>query len=192
MFYENLKKHKIILASRSPRRQYLFKEIGIDFEVRIKKDSDESYPPDLKSEQIVLYLAKHKSDVYKIISNELLITADTIVWLDDKVINKPTGPNDAINMLKSLSGKKHEVYTGVCLRSLQKTITFFERTDVYFKSLTEEEIQYYINNFKPFDKAGAYGIQEWIGYIGIEKIEGSYFNVMGLPIQMLYKELSRF
>lgn len=190
---KDFKKHNLILASKSPRRQYLMKELGLDFEVNTK-DVDESFPENLKAQEIPLYLCQKKADAFdeELTDNTIVITADTIVWIDNQVLNKPENFNDAVRMLKILSGKKHEVYTGVCLRSKHKTKTFYALTNVYFKELAQEEIEYYINNFNPYDKAGAYGAQEWIGYIAVEKIEGSYFNVMGLPVRELYEELLKF
>ncbi|MES2286349.1 MAG: Maf-like protein [Bacteroidota bacterium] len=190
---KDLKKHNLILASKSPRRQYLMKELGLDFEVHTK-DVDESFPENLKAQEIPLYLCQKKADAFdeELTDNTVVITADTIVWIDNQVLNKPENFDDAVRMLKLLSGKKHEVYTGVCLRSKHKTKTFYALTNVYFKELSQEEIEYYINNFNPYDKAGAYGAQEWIGYIAVEKIEGSYFNVMGLPVRELYEELLKF
>ena len=190
---KDLKKHNLILASKSPRRQYLMKELGLDFEVHTK-EVDESFPENLKAQEIPLYLCQKKADAFdqELTDNTIVITADTIVWIDNQVLNKPENFDDAVRMLKLLSGKKHEVYTGVCLKSKHKTKTFYALTNVYFKELSQEEIEYYINNFNPYDKAGAYGAQEWIGYIAVEKIEGSYFNVMGLPVRELYEELLEF
>lgn len=190
---KDLKKYNLILASKSPRRQYLMKELGLDFDVHTK-EVDESFPENLKAQEIPLYLCQKKADAFdeELTDNNIVITADTIVWIDNQVLNKPENFNDAVRMLKLLSGKKHEVYTGVCLKSKHKTKTFYALTNVYFKELSQEEIEYYINNFNPYDKAGAYGAQEWIGYIAVEKIEGSYFNVMGLPVRELYEELLKF
>ena len=186
-------KKDIILASKSPRRQQLLKDLGLTFTI-ITKEVDEVYPPELKKEEVALFLSKLKADAFKpeILENQLVITSDTIVCLEDKIIGKPKDRDDAFNMLSDLSGKMHEVITAVTVTSLEKQISFFVVTEVYFKSLTNFEIDYYITNYKPFDKAGSYGIQEWIGYIGIEKIVGSYFNVMGLPVKELYDELERF
>jgi len=193
MFIPNIDDYKIILASQSPRRHYLLKEIGLEFEIKLKQFVDESYPDYLKKEEIPLYIAGKKAEIYgKLEDNEILITADTIVWLKDKVLQKPIDQDDAIKILRELSGNCHQVYTGVCIKSNYKEVLFSACTDVYFKKLTYAEIDYYINHFQPFDKAGAYGIQEWIGYIGVEKINGSFFNVMGLPIQKLYTELDDF
>jgi septum formation protein len=194
MINEIFKGYRIILASKSPRRQYLLKELGIDFEIIADSDIDEKYPPELPREEIPVYLAKMKADAAmpSIPDKTLLITADTIVWFKGKVINKPAGYDEALKMLEELSGEMHEVLTGVCLSTNQKRHTFHTSTLVYFASLSKEEISYYVGQYRPYDKAGAYGIQEWIGYIGIERIEGSYFNVMGLPVQELYREIIKF
>lgn len=194
MVLENLKGKRILLASKSPRRQYLLKELGIDFEVVDNFQDDESYPEELPIEEIPVFLAKKKADNYNELLDDdcILITADTIVWCNNRVMNKPGSYDEAYQMLYSLSDNKHTVITGVCLRSAEKETTFIATTDVFFTKLSDGEIEYYLMKFKPFDKAGAYGIQEWIGYIGIEKIEGSYFNVMGLPVQKVYTELKKF
>ncbi|MBE9511614.1 MAG: septum formation protein Maf [Bacteroidetes bacterium] len=191
---ENLKGKRILLASKSPRRHYLLKELGIEFEVVDNYQDDELYPEELPIEEIPVFLAKKKADKYKKLldKNCILITADTIVWCNNRVMNKPDNYDEAYQMLYCLSDNKHTVITGVCLRSAEKETAFIATTDVYFTKLSDKEIEYYLRKFKPFDKAGAYGIQEWIGYIGIEKINGSYFNVMGLPIQKVYKELKKF
>ncbi|NQX97323.1 MAG: septum formation protein Maf [Flavobacteriales bacterium] len=183
----------IILASKSPRRQNLLKELGFDFEIKTK-EIEEIYPPELKKEKVAVFLSELKASAFveEIKENDLVITSDTIVCLQDEIIGKPTGREDAIKMLEKLSGNKHEVITAVTLLSKEKTHTFYEVTEVYFKPLTLDEIEYYIDKYKPFDKAGSYGIQEWIGYIGIEKINGSYFNVMGLPVKRVYDELLKF
>lgn len=193
MLQELLKHKKIILASKSPRRQQLLKELGVSFEIRTK-DTDENFPAELKQEQIPLYLCEHKANAFKneIAENEILITADTIVWIEDTVLNKPENHSEAISMLKLLSGKTHEVITGVCIRSVDQSHAFFVTTKVHFKNLQPEEIKYYIDTYQPYDKAGAYGIQEWIGYIGIEKIEGSYFNVVGFPVKEVYDCLVKY
>lgn len=190
---EDLNKFKLILASKSPRRQYLLKELGLNFEVHTK-DVDESFPDNLKAEEIPLYLCNKKADAFdeELTDETIVITADTIVWVEGQVLNKPENFDDAVRMLKLLSGKKHEVYTGVCLKSKYKTKSFYALTSVYFKELSQAEIEYYVNNYNPYDKAGAYGAQEWIGYIAVEKIEGTYFNVMGLPVREFYEELLKF
>lgn len=193
MLQEILKNKKIVLASKSPRRQLLLKELGLDFEIRTK-DTEESFDINLKREEIPLYLCEHKANAFanEINEGEILITADTIVWIKNTVLNKPENKEEAIRMLKLLSGNMHEVITGVCIRSLDKNLCFNTVTKVFFKSLSEQEIEYYLENYQPYDKAGAYGIQEWIGYIGIEKIEGSYFNVMGFPVKEVYEALLTF
>ncbi|MFP4448052.1 MAG: Maf family nucleotide pyrophosphatase [Bacteroidota bacterium] len=191
---KKLEKYRIVLGSQSPRRQYLLKELGLNFDVKLKHMEEEVYPEGLQKEEIPLYLAKNKAAAFddELDNKTIVITADTIVWNEGQVVQKPQDTKDAYNILKSLSGKIHQVYTGVCLRSLKKQASFYALTDVYFKELTDKEIWFYINEFEPFDKAGSYGIQEWLGYIGVEKIEGSYFNVMGLPVQKLYVELNKF
>lgn len=188
---DNLNKYKVILASGSPRRRELLSGLGIDYEVRILPDIDESYPDTLQGEEIPLYIAREKADAYKslIQSGELIITADTIVWLDNSVLGKPHDTVHAMEMLRRLSGKTHQVITGVCLTTKDFQRSFTTVTEVTFAALTEEEIEYYVTNYQPLDKAGAYGIQEWIGFVGVESIRGSYFNVMGLPVQRLYREL---
>ena len=191
---DNLNKYDIILASNSPRRRELLKGLGVNFRAISLPDIDESYPEDLKGGDIPAYISEQKSNFYKefLVDNTLLITADTIVWLGNKQYGKPLDSEDAKCMLKELSGNTHTVYTGVTLSTKDKVKTFIAASDVKFAILTDEEIDYYINTFSPMDKAGAYGIQEWIGYIGVESINGSYFNVMGLPIQRLYRELKEF
>ncbi|MBI3501696.1 MAG: septum formation protein Maf [Bacteroidetes bacterium] len=193
MLSNKLKKYHIILASKSPRRKFLLKELGLDFEIRTK-DVDESFPQKLKGKQIAFYLCKKKAEAFKdeLKKNDLLITADTIVWIKNKVLNKPANYSEAVQMLKLLSGKMHVVYTGVSLTTNQKQKIFCVATKVFFKKLSEKEIHFYVSNYKPFDKAGAYGAQEWIGYVGVKKIIGSYFNVMGLPVKELYEELMKF
>lgn len=191
MLQDKLKDFHIILGSGSPRRQYLLDELGLDYEIMVNKNLAESYPEGLSKQEIPVYLAELKSMAIKkaIPEDTLLITADTIVWLDGRVINKPKDRADAVSILNKLSGNMHEVLTGVCLRTRNKKHSFFASSLVWFAPLGDDEINYYIDHYKPFDKAGAYGVQEWIGYIGIEKIEGSYFNVMGLPIQKVYHAL---
>lgn len=171
----------------------MLKELGLNFEVHTK-EVDESFPKSLQAQEIPLYLCKKKADAFEeeLSDNTIVITADTVVWIDGQVLNKPENYGDAVRMLKLLSGKKHQVFTGVCLKSKHRTKSFYAQTDVYFKVLSEEEIDYYISNFNPYDKAGAYGAQEWIGYIAVEKIEGTYFNVMGLPVREVYEELLKF
>ena len=189
-----LEQYRIILASNSPRRKELLAGLGISFDVLTISGIDESYPDTLAGGDIPVYLAKKKSEAYNDIlrDNLLVITADTIVWHNGKVLGKPKDRREAIEMLTELSGDSHIVYTGVCVRTKDKEVSFFTESEVFFDELTSSEIEYYVDNYKPYDKAGSYGIQEWIGYVGVKRIEGSYFNIMGLPIQRLYKELKRF
>jgi septum formation protein len=193
-FYEEVGKYQVILGSQSPRRQYLLKELGIKFDVKLKQMVQENYPDDLTGEEIPLYLARKKADAFddELKEKMLVITADTVVWKDGQVLQKPKDQKEAFDTLRFLSGTVHQVYTGVCIRTIHRRKAFYSRTDVYFKKLTDKEIWYYIDKYEPYDKAGSYGIQEWLGYIGVEKIEGSFFNVMGLPVQELYVELSNF
>lgn len=185
---DNLQKYNIILGSASPRRAELLKGLNVPFQI-IAFDVDETYPDSIASVDIPTYLARKKANSFNLDNNTLLITADTIVWLDGKVYGKPIDRNEAKKMLQTLSGKKHQVITGVCIKTKMREKIFHVVTDVYFAHFTNEEIDFYLDEYDPYDKAGAYGIQEWIGYIGVERIEGSYFNVMGLPIQRLYREL---
>ena len=188
---DNLKKYKVILASNSPRRKELLAGLGVDYEVRTLPDVDESYPETLQGADIPLYIAKEKADAYVAMMQpgELMITADTIVWLDGKVLGKPRDREDALQMLRTMSGRTHEVFTGVCITTTDWQRSFTAQTEVRFATLSEEEIAYYVDNFQPMDKAGAYGEQEWNGFIGVENISGSYYNIMGLPVQKLYREL---
>ncbi len=193
MITDNLNKYRIILASRSPRRQQLLRQVGIRFDVIIK-DYTESYPENLSGEEIAVYLTREKAKLFKneISDNEIVITADTIVWCKNRVLGKPAGAEEARQMIRDLSDDTHEVITGVSLLSSSKEKTFSVSTKVTFARLSDEEINYYIEKFRPYDKAGAYGIQEWIGLAACSRIEGSYFNVVGLPVQRLYKELQEF
>ena len=188
---DNLKKYKVILASNSPRRKELLAGLGVDYEVRTLPDVDESYPDTLQGADIPLYIAKEKADAYRnmLQPGELMITADTIVWLDGRVLGNPKDREDALCMLRDMSGRTHEVFTGVCITTTEWQRSFAAQTEVRFAELSEEEITYYVDKFQPMDKAGAYGVQEWIGFIGVENISGSYYNIMGLPVQRLYKEL---
>ena len=189
MLREKLKEYNVILASKSPRRQQFFKDLDIDFTIELK-EVEEIYPPALKGIEITDFLADLKSKAYtNLAKNDLLITSDTIVWLDEKALGKPKDEADAFAMLRALSGRKHQVITSISIKSKHSQKIINDITTVSFKELTDEEINYYIKNYKPFDKAGAYGIQEWIGFIAIENLEGSYFNVVGLPVHKLYKEL---
>lgn len=190
MLQNKLKNYNIILASGSPRRQAFFKELDLDFTIQVK-EVEEVYSSSLKHSEITDYLSILKASVFNDLKeNDILITSDTIVWKDEKALGKPKDIEDAKQMLRSLSGQMHEVITSVCFTSKEFQITVNDVTKVWFKTLSEEEIDYYLKNYKPFDKAGSYGIQEWIGYIGIEKIEGCYFNVMGLPTRLVYKTLT--
>ena len=186
-----MNKYKLILASNSPRRKELLSGLGVDFEVRVLPDIDESYPADLPATETAQYIAVAKARAYHetLAEDELVITADTVVIVGDEVLGKPVNDNDARRMLHQLSGRTHHVVTGVCLMTKKHQRAFSVTTGVTFKTLTDEEIDYYISNFHPLDKAGAYGIQEWIGYIGCTSLSGSYFNVMGLPVQRIYQEL---
>lgn len=190
----HLKKYEILLASNSPRRRELLAGLDIDYRVTALPEVDESYPDTLSGEEIPLYISQEKAAAYRrfMKDNTLLITADTIVWLDGKVYGKPRDIADAKAMLQALSGKTHTVITGVTLTSLQKQLSFAVSTEVTFAALDDDEIDYYVETYRPLDKAGAYGVQEWIGYIGVTGLKGSYYNVMGLPIQRLYTELKKF
>ena len=179
------------MASGSPRRQELFKELGLEFSIQVKA-VEEIYPPTLKGAEITNYLAELKAAAFTdLAENDVVITSDTIVWLNDKAIEKPKDKPHAIEMLQEISGKCHEVITSICIKTFTSKKVFYDVTKVCFKSLSIEEINFYVENYQPFDKAGAYGIQEWIGFIGVNRIEGSYFNVMGLPVHKLYEELMK-
>jgi septum formation protein len=184
---------QIILASNSPRRRELLAGLGYPFEVRVLEGIDESYPDDLPVSEVALYIAGKKAEAYRqaIKDNELIITADTVVIVGNEILGKPADEADAVRMLRELSGRTHQVTTGVCLLTAERESRFAVTTDVTFKTLTDDEIQYYVSHYKPFDKAGAYGIQEWIGYIGVTGLHGSYYNVMGLPVQRIYSELKK-
>ena len=186
--------YKVILASNSPRRKELLEGLGINFEVRTLSNIDESYPDTLKGEDIPMYISGKKAEAYKqgMADDEMIITADTIVYDHEQVLGKPKDRGEAMRMLRELSGHAHEVITGVSIVTKEKTTQFASTSKVTFAELTDEEIAYYVDTYKPYDKAGAYGIQEWIGYVAVTRIEGSYFNVMGLPIQRLYTELKQF
>jgi septum formation protein len=185
---------RIILGSQSPRRQELLRGLDIDFEVRTIAGMEEHYPDTLQGADIPLFLAKQKADAFlpSLTDDDLLITADTIVWLDGHVYGKPTDAADARAMLRTLSGRTHEVITGVCLTTTRRQESFSATTQVTFANFSDDEIEYYIEHYRPFDKAGSYGVQEWIGYIGVERINGSFYNVMGLPVQRLYQKLKEF
>jgi septum formation protein len=192
MLKNKLQKYKLILASGSPRRQQFFKDLDLDFEIRLK-EIEEVFPPELKAEEITNYLAELKASAFEgeLNNGEILITSDTIVWHNNKALGKPKDAQDAFEILKSLSNATHEVITSVCFKTNVDETVIYEVTKVTFNELSEEAIRYYIENCKPFDKAGAYGIQEWIGFVGVSKIEGSYANVMGMPTDKVYEFLSK-
>ncbi len=184
---------KIILASKSPRRQELIKGLELPFEV-VTYEVDESFPSQLTKHEIPTYLANKKADAFPLTlnENEILLTADTIVWINNHVLNKPETEQESFEMLKEICGTTHEVFTGVCLKSNNKTVTLYDRSEVSIKQLLDDEIWHYIKNYKPFDKAGSYGIQDWFGYTAIEKINGCFYNVMGLPVNKIYDALKTF
>jgi septum formation protein len=189
-----IKMKKIILASNSPRRKELLGGLDIPFEVKTINGLDESFSDDLKGEEIPLFLSEKKSDAYNEFwskPDSIVITADTIVWMNNKVLGKPKSREEALEMLRSMSGKSHYVYTGVCVRSAEKKVSFVCSSEVRFANLDETEIEYYVDKYQPYDKAGSYGVQEWIGYIGVEHINGSFYNIMGLPIQRLYTVMKK-
>jgi len=191
MLKNKLQKYKLILASASPRRQQFFKDLDLDFEIRLK-EIEEIFPPELKAEEITNYLAELKASAFEgeLKPNEILITSDTIVWQNNKALGKPKDAQDAFDILKSLSNATHEVITSVCFKTNSNSTLINEVTQVTFNILSDEAIRYYIENYKPFDKAGAYGIQEWIGFVGVSKIEGSYANVMGMPTDKVFEYLN--
>ena len=186
--------YKVILASNSPRRKELLAGLDVDFSVRVIPDIDESYPSDLPTQQIAEYISKKKAHAYQqqMAPYELVITADTVVILGQQVMGKPKNANEACDMLRQLSGQTHQVITGVTLTTIERTMSFSVETDVTFKTLSDDEISYYVEKYRPFDKAGAYGIQEWIGHIGVTALKGSFYNVMGLPVQRIYEALKTF
>lgn len=185
------KKLKIILASASPRRKELLAGLDMDFEVKVIKGVSESYPDSLRAEEVPQYISREKAAAYQVADDELLLTADTVVVVDNTILGKPHDADDARRMLRLVSGRTHQVVTGVTLTTTKAQKTFGVTTDVTFRQLTDNEINYYISHYRPFDKAGAYGIQEWIGYIGVTSIYGSYYNVMGLPVQRIYQEIMK-
>lgn len=194
LLHEKLRPYRLILASRSPRRRQLLAGAGIDYELAADYDVEEVYPDGLPAEEVPSYLSELKSAAYPntLTDSDILITADTVVCLDGRLIGKPADRADALAILGRLSGHRHTVVTGTTLRTAGRQRTFAVRSDVWFRTLTDEEIMYYVDTYKPFDKAGAYGVQEWVGYVAIERIEGSFYNVMGLPMQRLYLELEEF
>lgn len=191
MLKEKLKKHNLILASGSPRRQQFFKELDLDFSIKLKP-VDEIFPENLKGSDITDYLARLKASVFTDLSQEdILVTSDTIVWFQQQALNKPENQEEAFEMISSLSGNTHEVITSVAFTTTQQQVVINDTTRVTFKDLSREEINYYITNFQPYDKAGGYGIQEWFGYIAVTRLEGSYFNVMGMPLHKVYETLMK-
>ncbi len=193
MLADDLDRYRLILASRSPRRKELLLDLGLKFTVEAR-EWDESFPGELKGEQIALYLAERKADAFRntLDRDQIVITADTVVWCNGTLLDKPADFDDALRIIGSIAGKTHEVITGVCLLSSARQRSFYSTTRVTFSDLSDEEIRFYVEKFKPYDKAGAYGIQEWIGLAACSRIEGSYFNVMGLPVELLYHELAKF
>ena len=194
LLHEKLGSRRLLLASQSPRRRELISGCGLPYELAPKYECEEIYPAGLPAEEVPVYLSRLKSEAYPepLAENDILLTADTVVVLDGEVLGKPHGREDALRMLRRLSGRRHTVVTGVTLRTSHRMHTFEARTSVWFRALADEETEYYVDTFRPFDKAGSYGIQEWIGYAAIERIEGSFYNVMGLPIQKVYTELNQF
>lgn len=194
LLHEQLRTRRLLLASQSPRRRELLAACGLPYELAPRFDCEELYPADLPAEEVPLYLSQLKSRAYPepLGENDILLTADTVVVLDGRVLGKPRGREEAVGMLHSLSGRRHTVVSGVTFRTAARQHSFSARTDVWFRPLADEEIDYYVERFHPFDKAGSYGIQEWIGYVAIERIEGSFYNVMGLPVQKVYTELNKF
>jgi len=191
LLHHKLAGKQVVLASKSPRRQELIKGLDIPYKIRTA-DVAEDWPEHLQNHEVALYLAQLKAAAFEPADNEIIITSDTIVVLDGRVIEKPVDVEDAKRMNRALSAKRHDVFTAVCLRSKEKQIAFYDQTAVYFRELTEEEIDYYANKYQPLDKAGAYGVQEWIGYVAVDRMEGSYFTVMGFPVHMVYSELLKF
>lgn len=194
LLHDKLKQYRLLLASHSPRRQQLLRDCGLEYELIDKYEVEEIYPDTLPADEVPLYLSRLKSDAYPapLAANDILLTADTVVILGNCVLGKPDGREGAVEMLKALSGRSHTVITGVTLRNAHRSHTFSAHSEVWFRPLSAEEIEYYVDNYRPYDKAGSYGIQEWIGYAAIERIDGSFYNVMGLPIQKVYVELEKF
>ena len=194
LLHDTLKSYRLILASQSPRRRQLLSDCGLEYELAERYEVEEVFPATMEADEVPVYLSRLKSEGYPkaLAENEILLTADTVVIVDNEILGKPTDEADARAMLARLSGRAHRVTTGVTLRSSARTESFAVQSDVYFRTLTEEEIRYYVERFRPMDKAGSYGIQEWIGYVGIERIDGSFYNVMGLPVQRVYAALAEF
>ena len=194
LLHDTLKNHRLILASQSPRRRQLLSDCGLEYELAERYEVEEVFPATMEADEVPVYLSRLKSEGYpaELAENDILLTADTVVIIDNKIIGKPTDEDDARAMLRTLSGRAHRVTTGVTLRSKSRVESFAVQSDVYFRTLTDEEIDYYVARYRPMDKAGSYGIQEWIGYVGIERIDGSFYNVMGLPVQRVYAALGEF
>ena len=194
LLHDTLKNHRLILASQSPRRRQLLSDCGLEYELAERYEVEEVFPATMEADEVPVYLSRLKSEGYpaELAENDILLTADTVVIVDNKILGKPTDEDDARAMLRTLSGRVHRVTTGVTLRSKSRVKSFAVQSDVYFRELTDEEIDYYVVRYRPMDKAGSYGIQEWIGYVGIERIDGSFYNVMGLPVQRVYAALGEF
>lgn len=194
LLHDTLKNHRLILASQSPRRRQLLSDCGLEYELAERYEVEELFPATMEADEVPVYLSRLKSEGYpaELAENDILLTADTVVIVDRQILGKPADEAEAHAMLRTLSGRAHRVTTGVTLRSKDRTESFAVQSDVYFRALTDEEIDYYVERYRPMDKAGSYGIQEWIGYVGIERIDGSFYNVMGLPVQRVYAALAEF
>ena len=194
LLHDTLKNHRLILASQSPRRRQLLSDCGLEYELAERYEVEELFPATMEADEVPVYLSRLKSEGYpaELAENDILLTADTVVIIDNEILGKPADEAEAHAMLRTLSGRAHRVTTGVTLRSKDRTESFAVQSDVYFRALTDEEIDYYVERYRPMDKAGSYGIQEWIGYVGIERIDGSFYNVMGLPVQRVYAALAEF
>ena len=194
LLHDTLTNHRLILASQSPRRRQLLSDCGLEYELAERYEVEEVFPATMDADEVPVYLSRLKSEGYpaELTENDILLTADTVVIIDNEILGKPADEAEARAMLRKLSGRAHRVTTGVTLRSKSRTESFAAQSDVYFRELTDEEIGYYVERYRPMDKAGSYGIQEWIGYVGIERIDGSFYNVMGLPVQRVYAALAEF
>ncbi len=194
LLHDTLKNYRLILASQSPRRRQLLSDCGLEYELAERYEVEELFPATMEADEVPVYLSRLKSEGYpaELAENDILLTADTVVIVDRQILGKPADEAEAYAMLRTLSGRAHRVTTGVTLRSKDRTESFAVQSDVYFRALTDEEIDYYVERYRPMDKAGSYGIQEWIGYVGIERIDGSFYNVMGLPVQRVYAALAEF
>lgn len=194
LLHDTLKNHRLILASQSPRRRQLLSDCGLEYKLAERYEVEEVFPATMEADEVPVYLSRLKSEGYpaELAENDILLTADTVVIVDNEILGKPADEAEAREMLRTLSARAHRVTTGVTLRSRDRVESFAVQSDVYFRALTDEEIDYYVERYRPMDKAGSYGIQEWIGYVGIERIDGSFYNVMGLPIQRVYAALAEF